>query len=376
MIDKNILINEFNFENDIIYLNCGSLGKMPKSSANLLNQYLLDEIRCPTNSSNTERLRDTYYELKNKMSNILGVNDGNLAYIQSTNIGIGTLLTAFTWNKGDKILIGNNEYSDGVLPFYALKLKFGVEIIELDSQNLIEEINKNIDDKVKLIFFSHIEYNTGVIHDLKKIREAINIGKDTKLLVDGAQAIGQVNVQLDSVDFYVFPFHKWMLGPMGTGMIYIKSTKDLKPIILSTLGIDYTSENKRALRKDARLVENSSFNFWLFATILNNIRLLNKIGFENIYEHIETLASYFISELQSKNLMFIDNCYYKHGMAFIELNRTQNNNKLIEELENNNIYARTIPDSNKLRFCFHIYNTKKQIDVLVNNLINFRRNNK
>lgn len=372
MIDENILTNEFDIQNDIIYLNCGSLGRMPKSSANLLNKYLLDEIKCPTDSYNIERLRNTYVELKNQISNLLGVNHSNLAYTQSTNIGIGTLLTTFTWNEGDKILIGNNEYSDGILPFYALKLKFGVEIIEVDSRNLIEEINKNIDDKVKLIFFSHIEYNTGVMHDLKKIRESINIGKDTKLFVDGAQAIGQVNVQLDPVDFYVFPFHKWMLGPMGTGMIYIKSTKDLKPIILSTLGLDYTSENKRALRKDARLVENSSFNFWLFATILNNIRLLNKIGFGNIYEHIETLASYFISELESKNLMYIDNCYYKHGMAFIELNINQNSNKLIEELENNNIYARTIPDSNKLRFCFHVYNTKKQIDVLVNNLINFR----
>ncbi|GMQ63905.1 aminotransferase class V-fold PLP-dependent enzyme [Vallitalea maricola] len=372
MIDKNILINEFNFENDIIYLNCGSLGRMPKSSANLLNQYLQDEIRCPTNQYNTERLRNTYYKLKIEMSNLLGVNDSNLAYTQSTNIGIGTLLTAFTWNKGDKILIGDNEYSDGILPFYALKLKFGVDIIELNSENLIDEINKNMDEKVKLIFFSHIEYNTGVMHDLKKIRESINIGKNTKILVDGAQAVGQVNVQLDSVDFYVFPFHKWMLGPMGTGMIYIKSTESLKPIILSTLGLDYTDENKRVLRKDARLIENSSFNFWLFATILNNIMLFNKIGLENIYEHIRTSASYFISQLKSKDLVFINDCYYKNGMAFIELNEERCSNKLIEELENNNIYARTIPDTNKLRFCFHIYNTKEQIDVLVNNLINYR----
>ncbi|SHK02545.1 aminotransferase class V-fold PLP-dependent enzyme [Paramaledivibacter caminithermalis] len=360
-----MLYNEFKFKKR--YFNCGSVGIIPRSSIKKIHKNMEDESSNPTGKKICERLISVYYDVKKEMGTFLNVNYDNLAYVQSTNVGIGTILASFHWNDGDEVIIGNNEYIDGILPFLALQKKFGVKIRVVNSSNLINEINSVMNDKVKMVFVSHIECSTGVEHDIIRLCREVENRENIKIMIDGAQAVGQIDlIGLENVDFYIFPFHKWMLGPMGTGMVYIgdRQIEQLCPITLSSIGGEITTDNDIVLKSKAMRIENSSFNFSMYSAILNNLNLMKGIEIQRIYQTIEELAEYFAQKAVKLKGIEEGTVYQNNGMVFIYFPKEIDVEYLRKKLEESECICRTFREKNCLRFCFHIYNSKEDIDVL------------
>lgn len=140
-------------------------------------------------------------------------------------------LVANSWARkflksGDVILLSQMEHHSNIVPWQLAAQEVGatIKVIPINDRGelLMEEFEKLLTDKVKLVSVVHVSNALGTINPIKEIVRIAH-EKDAKVFVDGAQAVAhlKVDVQDLDVDFYAFSGHK-MFGPTGVGVLYGK----------------------------------------------------------------------------------------------------------------------------------------------------------
>lgn len=171
----------------------------------------------------------TMYELaRNKVAHFINALPEETIFTSGTTESIN--FVAQTWarnnlEEGDEILLTIMEHHANIVPWQELAKEKKLKLIfvkltenhELD----IEDYKSKLSNKTKLVAFTHVSNVLGTINPVKQLTElAHDVG--AKVLIDGAQAIAHmpINVKSLDVDFYVFSGHK-MYGPTGVGVLYI-----------------------------------------------------------------------------------------------------------------------------------------------------------
>jgi selenocysteine lyase/cysteine desulfurase len=132
-------------------------------------------------------------------------------------------------NPGDEVITCSLEHSSVAVPFYYSRERFGVnaKIVPLSARDSDADILGRFEEAVtgaaKLVMLSHVTYGTGQLLPLGEICRLAH-DRGAYVLVDAAQAIGQMPVDVRELDcdFYAFPGHKWLLGPAATGALYVR----------------------------------------------------------------------------------------------------------------------------------------------------------
>lgn len=214
------------------------------------------------------------------------------------NLGIKGLL-----RTGDHVITTSMEHNSVLRPLKSLE-KIGVEttIIKCDSTGTIDitDIEKNIKENTKLIVTTHASNVTGTIFPIKEI------GKLAKkygiiYMVDAAQTAGvyDIDVQDMNIDILVFPGHKGLMGPQGTGCIYIK--EGIKVEQLKEGGTGSTSHLLTQPDFLPDRYESGTPNTPGIAGLGAGVRYILKRGIENIRKHEQELTRFFIEELKKIN---------------------------------------------------------------------------
>jgi cysteine desulfurase/selenocysteine lyase len=140
-------------------------------------------------------------------------------------------LVAFSFGEafvkaGDEIIVSEMEHHANIVPWQLMAKRKGARIVKLpftdDGRLEIEKLDELINEKTRLIAVAHVSNTLGTINPVREII-AISHARGVKVLVDGAQAVKHlpVDVQALDADFYVFSAHK-MYGPNGVGILYGK----------------------------------------------------------------------------------------------------------------------------------------------------------
>jgi cysteine desulfurase/selenocysteine lyase len=140
-------------------------------------------------------------------------------------------LAAFSFGEtfiqeGDEIIVSEMEHHSNIVPWQLMAIRKGAKIVVLpiddDGRLRIEELEKLITKRTKIIAVTHVSNVLGTINPVKEIARLAHL-KGVRIFVDGAQAAAhlQINVQDLDVDFYAFSAHK-MYGPNGVGVLYGK----------------------------------------------------------------------------------------------------------------------------------------------------------
>ncbi|HZX30327.1 MAG TPA: aminotransferase class V-fold PLP-dependent enzyme, partial [Rhodocyclaceae bacterium] len=179
------------------------------------------------------RATDAYESARSKVARFLGAGSANeIIFVRGATEAIN--LVAKTWGAqnigaGDEIVVSLLEHHANIVPWQQLAAVTGarIRVIPVDDsgQILLDEYRKLLNDRTKLVAITQVSNALGTITPVREIVEAAHrVG--AKALVDGAQAVShlRVNVQALDADFYVFSGHK-VFGPTGIGVVYGK--KDL-----------------------------------------------------------------------------------------------------------------------------------------------------
>jgi selenocysteine lyase/cysteine desulfurase len=205
-------------------------------------------------------------EIRASYAALLGVRPEEIAITRHTAEGVNFVAQGFPWNQGDRILTVDVEYPSNVYPWWNLRAR-GVEVIRVPERNGrvdIDEFIGAIDNRVRLVAISHVEFASGYAFDLDEISAACR-KREIFLFVDVAQSIGLLPVRLDLADAAAWPTWKWLMGPIGMGGFYLASKwlPLIRPAFVGSDGMVATADYldyRFEIRPDASRFEYSTEN--------------------------------------------------------------------------------------------------------------------
>jgi selenocysteine lyase/cysteine desulfurase len=177
-------------------------------------------------------------ETRTVAAKFLGCDLDELAVTGSTTAGMNAIAQGLRLGAGDRVLLTDQEHSGGLHCWQYLARHHGVELdivpIPRDEHRagvLVDLISKAIRSRTRVISVSHVFSSTGLRMPIAEV-SALARSRGVMCVVDGAQAVGaiRVNVRELGCHAYATSGHKWLLGPKGTGLLYI--AKDAQETIL------------------------------------------------------------------------------------------------------------------------------------------------
>ncbi len=212
---------------------------------------------------------------------------------ESLNIGIQGSL-----KKGDHVITTSMEHNSVLRPIRELE-KIGVEntIVWADRTGQVDpsKIKAAIKKNTRMIVTTHISNLTGTILPIEEIAK---IARDhgIRYLLDASQSAGvyEIDIAKLNLDLLAFPGHKSLLGPQGTGGLYIKEGLEINTLIQGGTGSDSYSLNQPSSMPEK--FESGTPNTPGIVGLGEGIRFINKVGITSIRKHEEDLTRYFIEE--------------------------------------------------------------------------------
>lgn len=175
-----------------------------------------------------------YRDAHRKVGDLIHADEGTLVFTRNTTESINVVSRGLLFKRGDKVVTTRLEHHSNFLPWLRLKKKgVDLEIVAPDKLGIfnISDFEEAIDESTRLVAVSHL---SNVLGTLLPIQEIADICKDwdVMLLVDGAQSVPHtpVNVKDLGCNFLCFSGHK-MLGPTGTGALWMKKDEDVEPLL-------------------------------------------------------------------------------------------------------------------------------------------------
>jgi cysteine desulfurase family protein len=259
---------------------------------------------------------------------------------ESLNIAIKGLL-----KRGDHAISTAIEHNSVLRPLNYLS-KAGVELtlLKVNMEGFIDinELEKSIEKNTKVIIINHASNVLGTIQDIEKIG---SICKKYGLIfmVDASQSAGVVPIDVDkaNIDLLAFPGHKGLLGPQGTGGLFIRDGVKLEHFIDGGTGSNSSSMEQPDFLPDK--FESGTLNTPGIAGLYEGIKFIQKIGIENIQKHEKTLTEYLLSELKKLSYVKIyGSKSAENRAAVVSINiDNMDSSKVGYILNKNNIAVRT-----------------------------------
>ena len=204
------------------------------------------------------------------------------------------------FGPGDHVITTVCEHNSVLRPLYALE-KQGLElsVIPADVSGRIDydQMEAAVRKNTKAFVVTHASNLTGNITDLARVCE-IAERHSLRLIVDAAQTAGilPINVQKSGIDVLCFSGHKGLLGPQGTGGIYVRPELSIRPLKMGGSGIrSYEKEQPAAMPEH---LEAGTLNVHGIAGLLGALEYLEKTGIEMIYKRERELMHLFLEKIQ------------------------------------------------------------------------------
>lgn len=375
MIDITTLRKEFNLDQtEDIFFNTGSSGPVPQAAWAGIDRYR--EIVTRHGACGPQfhaRVDPVLAELRQWIAELIAIgNPNNIAFTAHTTHGLGLALNSRVWKPGEKILLARSEYITGQQNCELLSLRYGAEIVEFDfnpdhrydHERFLTELHKH---RPSMVLISHVTYNTAEILPVQKICQAAReIGAIS--LVDGAQAVGQIPVDVKEIDcdFYAFPAHKWLGGPEGVGFLHVRPeiVETCLPLVLGYLSQPfYPPLERMVMHQDARRFETASPAFPSLFAIHGALSVFRGIGLKNWQSRIRKLIMQAYQELEKRPgvILYSPPADWGHtGLLPFRL-ESESPAATVKRLGLAGIICRTISHPDCLRISLHPANTEAEV---------------
>jgi selenocysteine lyase/cysteine desulfurase len=228
--------------------------------------------------------------IRDAIATLLRADRDEIAFINSTTQGIGLIAEGFPWQAGDNVVIPAEEYPSNIYPWMNLADR-GVSVRlapSRDGRIWPEDLADAMDRRTRVLAISHVEFASGFRNDLDLLAELCH-ARGIALFVDAIQGLGplRIDVRKTPIDFLAADGHKWLLGPEGAGLLYVRRDwiERLRPIGVgwhSVVGSYNSPEVDFRLKPNAQRWEGGSFNMAGLQALGASVGLLLEIGPEAV----------------------------------------------------------------------------------------------
>ena len=240
------------------------------------------------------------YDTRENIAKLFNIdNPMNIVFTNNATDSLNLAIKGVV-NKGDHIITTSMEHNSVIRPIKALE-KVGVEntIVQCDDQGFlnIDDLEKAIKPNTKLIVTTHASNVCGTLIDIKSISEIAN-KHNILYLIDASQTVGVYDIDLKDIkaDMLAAPGHKGLLGPQGTGILYIREGLNIG--ILKEGGTGSRSEDLFQPDLLPDKYESGTHNTPGIVGLNEGVKFIFKEGIDKIKEHEEELCKYMLERLE------------------------------------------------------------------------------
>jgi len=159
------------------------------------------------------------------IASVLGVAPAAVALTYSTSAACNLVLAGLRLREGDEIVTTDSEHFGLLGPLHASGARVRVAAIRtLPAEQALDAILAEVGPRTRLLALSHVSWSTGNVLPVREAKEATGL----PVLVDGAQSVGAIPVDLGALDFYTVSGQKWLCGPDATGALYVADPERLR----------------------------------------------------------------------------------------------------------------------------------------------------
>ena len=375
----------------IIYFDNGATTLKPKSVIDSISDYYSNYSSNAHRGDYTISIKASkeFEDVREKTRKFINAKDvREIVFTSGATESLNTIAKGYIKNilkSNDEILITKSEHASNVLPWFELENEIGIKVkyIPLTDNHTVtlDNVINSITDKTKVISLAQV---TNVIGDLRPIKQIAEYAhkKGIIVIVDAAQSIGHTNIDVQDfdIDFLAFSAHK-MMGPTGIGILYGKYDllNQIKPIKMGGgMNIEFPSPKEIELKELPYKLEAGTQNIAGVIGFGKAIDYINEIGVDNIEEYITNLKEYAVSKLKKLNNIKIYNENVEGPTVTFNMDGIFSQDVAIY-LDKYNICVRSgthcakklddeLGIKNTVRVSFYLYNTKEEIDRLVDAL--------
>ena len=362
-------------------------------------QTMIDLLRDPdiTAGDGNRAMRSYYEKARAAAASLIHCKTEEIALVESTSHAFQILTNVLPIQKEDNVLICDLEYQASVLCFKRRQEEIGFEIRRVYSHDGAvdpEDFEALMDDHTAIVIAAAVQEINGYRMDVAALAEAAH-RHGALLIVDGIQEVGamQVDVKKTGADFYCTGGKKWIGNPFGMGFLYIseKLLPQLKPMTYAYFHtaipekyhgdfITYLENPERTpfdpftLHQDASIFEIGGYGNYVGALgLTKSIEVLQTYGTEWIETKILSLVQYLVKELQKLPVQIASPTDPAHMSSTVSFNfglkgGSSFEKKLETYLIERRIYVslRCCTNTGGIRVSINYYNTKEEIDSLLN----------
>jgi L-cysteine/cystine lyase len=201
------------------YLNAGTNGPMPRAAT----EAMAAEVRIAADlprigKAAIDNLLGLRARARSAAARTLGAAEDEVALTSSTTQGIGLVCAGLDWSAGGEVVTTTEEHPGLLGPLDELAHRHGVTVRAVPAHDVVGAIGPG----TTMVAVSHVLWTTGLVLPLAEIAAAAQAVGAT-VLVDGAQSGGAIPLDMAATgaDFYAASGQKWLLGPQGTGALWV-----------------------------------------------------------------------------------------------------------------------------------------------------------
>ena len=284
---------------EVAYFQTGTYGPASDSVLQAVREAMEGEARHgPATTAGRLAHREREAAARSGLARLLNVKEEELSIDTNTSRAMQQIVRGLDWQPGDEFLMTSLEHVSTYGLSYSLTQEHGVTVKVLEAEllsddALLAELAAALNERTRLICLSHIASPDG---RLLPIKEAAAIAHDAgvPVMLDLAQSAGQMPVDLAALDcdFAVGSGHKWLLGPMGTGYIFVseRQMSGFRPNLIPdrspwTLADDPTPAPTARSR-----TEIGTYNHALVVGLGRAVEIMQSIGLDTIQARIADLS--------------------------------------------------------------------------------------
>ena len=363
-----------------VYMNTGWQGPPPNSVTAAIQARLeYESTTAATSPEVLESGKEIKLSAREAVANLINASADEIALTQNTTHGLAIVLAGLPWEAGDEVITFDIEHNAVLLPALNLGRRFGVKTNVLSlapneaPETIVDKVEQAITDRTRLVFFSHIQYATGLRMPVEAIRDVTN-QNGVWMLLDGAQTPGHIKLDMQElgVDFYSIPGQKWLLGPQGTGALYIRESAIplVEPVLAASQFLATDEDHGELEEPNHTLI--TKFNLGTTSPALTagfeaGIKFIQEIGATEIEERNKTLAldlKIRLSNMPGITVYSPFNPDTSSGLVTFSIDGSDPESSVEKLWHDNRIVGRKVAKPAGIRLALDFFNTEEEIEIV------------
>ena len=376
--DESTRRREFPVVENGIFLAHAGVTILPRCASDAMIRHA--EASCRQHQEFGDVLRDVS-RTRALCAEFIGAQPDEIALLGPTSLGLSLFANGLDWKPGDEVVYYGDDYPANVYPWAALASR-GVVTKKLQTTlpgNITPELVESIlTPKTRLVALASCHFLSGRRIDVNAIGKMLR-ARGVLFSLDAIQTLGAAPLSVEYVDFLSADAHKWMLGPLAIGIVYVakRNFEICRPTLLGAWNIkspDFIAQEEIQFEETARRYEPGVLNIAGMYGMKASLEMLLKTGLDKVQESILSNRDHLESCLIDAGFEFLSPLAPDPMRSGILTTRhpKKDSSALFTALEKSGITAslRTTRSGEKwLRFSPHFYNTHEEMDRVAKILV-------